>query len=132
MTHECILTQIDIQNLVNKMVDIFIYKIGGSPEKRKIYQFEVMCTHYQKARKGMKGIHCIQDEFCEHGHLIPRDLKTIQTGFNIYQVLIILNKMNPGHPKMECFQRDMQKYNYLQQNYNVYEDNIFKETVSAQ
>ena len=30
-THELVLNNIDIKNLVSKMVDIYIFKIGGSP-----------------------------------------------------------------------------------------------------
>jgi hypothetical protein len=31
--HEIILDQIDVMNLRDKMVEIYLFKIGGSPEK---------------------------------------------------------------------------------------------------
>lgn len=77
--HEIILKEMDTQNLVNKMVDIYIYKIGGSASMKKVYQYEIMCTHWKEKAKqrGEQGTHCIEDEFCEFGHMIPRDKKTI-------------------------------------------------------
>mmetsp|Transcript_30174 Transcript_30174/g.46121 ORF Transcript_30174/g.46121 Transcript_30174/m.46121 type:complete len:80 (-) Transcript_30174:2266-2505(-) len=77
--------EIDIDNLIRKMVEIFIFKIGGTPEHRRIYEYNIMCSHYKDTDRGSdSGTHCIENEFCEHGHLIPRDRNTIQTGFNIY------------------------------------------------
>ena len=46
--HEIILAEIDVENLRNKMVDIYLYKIGGSPEKKKIYELDIFCNHYGK------------------------------------------------------------------------------------
>lgn len=131
--HEIVLQEIDTQNLVNKMVDIYIYKIGGSEAMKKVYQYEIMCTHWKEKAKqrGEQGTHCIEDEFCEFGHMIPRDKKTIQTGFNIYQILMILQKFQPDHPKLKCFERDITKYQYLMQRSKIYQDNIFKRTAEA-
>jgi hypothetical protein len=81
--HNIILDEIDIQNLKDKMVDIYLYKIGGSNEKKRIYDFDIVCNHFNKSTKEDQE-HCIKDEFCREGHLIPRDKQTISTGFNIF------------------------------------------------
>lgn len=81
--HAIILGEIDVMNLRNKMVEIYLYKIGGSAEKRRIYEFNLMCTHYnEKVQEGAS--HCLENEFCQYGYMIPRDKETIQTGFSIF------------------------------------------------
>jgi len=78
LTHEIVLNEIDLASLIKTMVDIFVYKIGGSPEKERIYKFNIQCKHYKDTEKGNDGgSHCIENEFCEHGFLIPRDKNTI-------------------------------------------------------
>ena len=64
-THDIILNEVDIQNLVTKMVDIYIYKIGGNEHKKQIYCFNHLCYHYEKASGQSGEINCIKDEFCE-------------------------------------------------------------------
>ena len=81
--HQIILDEIDIENLRSKMVDIYLYKIGGSPEKKKIYELDIFCNHHNKPVKDEQE-HCIENEFCREGHLIPRDKETINAGFNIF------------------------------------------------
>lgn len=53
-----------------------------------IYNYDIQCKHYGR-EKGIDGAphNCIEKEYCEFGHMIPRDKNTIQTGFNIYQIL---------------------------------------------
>jgi hypothetical protein len=81
--HPIILEEIDVMNLRNKMVDIYLYKIGGSAEKQRVYEFNLMCTHFNdKIKEGAS--HCLEHEFCQYGYMIPRDKETIQTGFNIF------------------------------------------------
>jgi hypothetical protein len=88
LTHAIILDQLNIENMIKKMVDIFVYKIGGNARKMNIYNYDIQCKHYGKT-KGIDGSphNCIEKEYCEFGHMIPRDKNTIQTGFNIYQIL---------------------------------------------
>lgn len=63
-------------NLRDKMVEIYLFKIGGSPEKQKVYEFNLMCTHFNdKIKEGVS--HCIENEYCQYGHMIPRDKETI-------------------------------------------------------
>lgn len=76
-THMLILAEIDIQNLINKMVDIYIYKIGGSEEKKRIYDFDIKCSHFNDKDPSDKESRCIEDEFCQFGHFIPRDKNVI-------------------------------------------------------
>ena len=82
--HKIVLGEIDVENLVSKMVDIYLFKIGGSKEKKEIYKFNKICKHFKKSNVKEGDNHCLEDEFCQHGHLIPRDRETIQTGFNIF------------------------------------------------
>jgi len=125
--HAIVLGEIDVMNLRRKMVDIYLYKIGGSAEKRRIYEFNLMCTHFnEKIQEG--AAHCLENEFCQYGHMIPRDKETIQTGFSIFQVLTILRSTCPEHPKLQCLNRDLRKYDYLWKDYDDYYSQIFQET----
>jgi hypothetical protein len=45
--------------------------------------------------------------------LIPRDINTIQTGFNIYMILTILNNANPSRKEIASFRRNEGEYNSL-------------------
>ena len=127
-THMLILAEIDIQNLINKMVDIYIYKIGGSEEKKRIYDFDIKCSHFNDKDPSDKESRCIEDEFCQFGHFIPRDKNVIQTGFNIYQILQLLNNTCGDDPRMECFKRNELKYIYLQKE----KDDLIKEIAKQQ
>lgn len=69
----------------------------------------------------------MEDEFCQHGHLIPRDRETIQTGFNIFQILQILRRSLPNHPKLAVLEIDQQKYDFLWKDYDYYFKHIFLE-----
>jgi hypothetical protein len=70
------LDEIDVQNLRDKMVDIYLFKIGGSDEKKRIYEYDIMCNHFNKPVKEDEE-NCIENEFCRQGHMIPRDKLTI-------------------------------------------------------
>lgn len=109
------------------MVDIYIYKIGGNDTKKQIYSFNHLCSHYEKASGQSGEINCIKEEFCEKQHFIPRDLDTIQTGFNIYQILKILEKVQPNHPKLKVFKGDRAKYKYLLSRKKEFDQDIFKQ-----
>lgn len=39
--HTNVLNQIDVKNMIKKMVDIFQYKIGGNDAKRRVYDFNI-------------------------------------------------------------------------------------------
>jgi hypothetical protein len=49
LIHEIVLEQIDIDNLRQKLVDIFVYKIGGTEDKKIIYQYDMICDHFTDA-----------------------------------------------------------------------------------
>jgi hypothetical protein len=85
--HQIVLGEIDVENLMSKMVDIYLFKIGGSKRKKEIYEFNKSCNHFKQKKVKEGENHCLEDEYCQLGHLIPRDRETIQTGFNIYQIL---------------------------------------------
>jgi hypothetical protein len=115
------LNEVNIPNLFHLMIDVFVFKIGGSDEKRRIYDFNIACDHYIG---GLTTL-CIEDEFCQYDHLVPRDLNTIQTGFNAYKILTILFKTHPDHPSLAEFHQDMSNYDILN-NKKIYQDNIYK------
>lgn len=71
-----------------------------------IYNYDIQCKHFGKP-KGIDGAphNCIEKEYCEFGHMIPRDKNTIQTGFNIYMILQFLRESNPDHKKLKRFDR---------------------------
>jgi hypothetical protein len=111
-THALMINELDIDNLIQKMLDIYTFKIGGNETKRRAYEYSIMCTHYEESSIGNEN-RCIENEFCEFGHMIPRDLTTIQTGFNIYQILLIFQRTHRDHPKMERFLRNEEEFIYL-------------------
>jgi hypothetical protein len=119
--------------MIKKMVDIFVYKIGGNSRKMNIYNYDIQCKHYGKL-KGIDGVpfNCIEKEYCEFGHMIPRDKNTIQTGFNIYQILQFLRESNPDHKKLQRFDRtNVFLYDLLWKEKPKYKEKI-KELVSSQ
>lgn len=113
------------------MVDIYVFKIGGTEEKKNIYQLNKVCNHWRPPSQGgdPDNIHCVENEFCKDGFLIPRDQNTIQAAFNFYQVLQILDASIPDHPSLKRFKRDNMMYNLLMKDYDLYIDNVFKESV---
>ena len=125
--HQIVLGEIDVDNLMSKMVDIYLFKIGGSKEKKEIYKFNKTCNHYKNRNLKEGDNHCMEDEFCQHGYLIPRDRETIQTGFNIFQILQILRRSLPNHPKLAVLEIDHQKYDFLWKDYDYYFKHIFLE-----
>ena len=114
-----------IQNLVDKMVEIFLFKIGGNAQKLEIYQFNHICNHYEQAI-GAGEFNCIKDEFCEKQYYIKRDLNTIQTGFNLYQILKILENLQPDHAKLKCFRSYKERISIVLQKENQLKPAIFK------
>ena len=75
IVHNVMLDELDIENLVKKITDIYSYRVGGDPERKLIYEFNKMCTHLKIDDEDPRR--CIQDEFCEYKQLIPRDNDTI-------------------------------------------------------
>lgn len=94
------------------MQQIYMFKIGGDPEREMIYDFNQQCNHYKSEGDQGKS-RCLEDEFCEFKYLIPRDLNTIQTGFNIYQILSILQNSNPMRRELQIFKRNEGEYKNL-------------------
>lgn len=55
--------EISLYNLKKKMVDIYLYKIGGNERKLRIYYADKKCDHWRThdfARLNM----CEKDEYC--------------------------------------------------------------------
>ena len=45
IVHNVMLDELDIENLVKKMTEIYSYRVGGDPERKLIYEFNQQCTH---------------------------------------------------------------------------------------
>lgn len=45
-----LIEQINVENLVEKMVDIYMFKIGGTPEIKYNYDHTIMCSHFADIR----------------------------------------------------------------------------------
>ena len=41
-----VIEHINVKNLVEKMVEIYMYKIGGTPEIRYNHDHTILCGHY--------------------------------------------------------------------------------------
>ena len=103
------------------MVDIYMFKIGGTPDIKNNYNHTIMCDHFpntetmprQESVPQSQVSNCIKDEYCEYGKLLPRDLNTIQAGFNLFQTLQIFEKILPNNQKIESFKRDLFKFKVL-------------------
>jgi hypothetical protein len=106
--HAVILTEINIQNLINKCVEIYMSKIGGTPELFHTYNYNRRCDHV-----GKRGYSCVADEFCQEGYMIQQDVLTIEAGFNFYQILMILSRTHPDDEQLHNFIRDENQYIYL-------------------
>ena len=57
--HLVLIEEIDINNMIKKMAEIYMNKIGGSDAMTYNYDFNMYCTHYQE-----QGSSCLEDEFC--------------------------------------------------------------------
>jgi hypothetical protein len=56
--------KIRIKNLINKMRDIFVFKIGGNKRSERIFYQDKECEHY--LRNSLLSVNqCSKDEFCE-------------------------------------------------------------------
>ena len=105
--HEIVIDQLDIDNLINKMIDIYIFRIGGCDELRHNYDFNIICNHWKRAiDSSFEIVYCVQGEFCQQNHLTTNDIQTIQSGFNIFRILMILKGSFPDHPKLAKFQKN--------------------------
>ena len=119
--NEVVLSQMNVDSLLDRAVEIFIFRIGGTSEKRAVYDLDLICDHFDKGERSTADLsQCIEDEYCEKGHLLPRDKQTISTGFNIYQVLLLLFRTHPEHSSLSSLQKDMRKQNRLWQQYSLY------------
>ena len=109
-THRVILAEMDIRRLIRLCTDIFINRVGGTPELRHAWAYDLRCTHANE-----KGSGCIEGEYCAKGHLLPADFDTVATGFNLYQVLQKLQASHPEDEQLAPFKRDENEYLYLLQ-----------------
>jgi hypothetical protein len=107
-THQVILAEMNVRHLIKLCTDIFINRVGGTPELRHAWAYDLRCTHANE-----KGSGCIEGEYCAKGHLIPIDFDTIATGFNLYQVLQKLHRSHPEDEQLVPFKRDENEYLYL-------------------
>jgi hypothetical protein len=119
--NEVVLSQRNVDSLLDRAVESFNFRIGGTSEKRAVYDLDFICDHFDKGERSTADLsQCIEDEYCEKDHLLLRDKQTISTGFNIYQVLLLLLRTHPEHSSLSSLQKDMRKQNRLWQQYSLY------------
>jgi len=84
--------QIKFQNLKSKLIDIFKFKIGGTPHRDYVYRTSKMCLHTDTIMNDVGGDDwrarnvkfCEKGEYCFFDHLLPLDHLTIKCAFNIF------------------------------------------------
>lgn len=95
--------KVRIKNLLNKMRDIFVFKIGGNERTERIYYQDKECDHH-KRNLDLNVNQCTEDEFCEYRHLIPFDKLVIDTGFNIFMLLMEMQRYLPEEKDLDILQ----------------------------
>lgn len=80
--NDILVTELNIPNMIEKVTEIYMHQIGGTPERHHIYTMNMCCGHFI-----LPDSNCIKEEFCEYKHLLPIDHNTIKAGFNLYMVL---------------------------------------------
>ena len=83
-------SSINKQNLRNKLIDIYKFKLGGTEHKQMVYMTRKMCTHAVSKRK-MRPSKCELNEYCFFEHLVPMDFVTLACGEDIFKILLIFN-----------------------------------------
>lgn len=95
--------EICVENLMDKMVDIFHFKVGINDKKQRIYYSSKKCYHYRDNTPIRRSNLCEKDEFCEQGHLIKFDKQIIAAGFNIFIFLYNYKEVDPQCENLENF-----------------------------
>lgn len=81
---------INKENLRNKMVDIFKFRLGGTPALATIFKTERMCEHFSSDRYG-----CQKNMICSAFNLLPMDLLLIDTTHDLFLVVQTFNELLP-------------------------------------
>lgn len=87
--------EICVENLKDKMLEIFHFKIGIDQKKQRVYYSNKKCYHYRENSLIKRSNLCEKDEFCEYGHLIRFDKLIIAAGFNIFIFLYNYKEVDP-------------------------------------
>jgi hypothetical protein len=112
--------EINVKNLKNKMVEVFHFKVGISPEKQRIYYANKKCKHYRENTLTQRKNMCEKDEYCQFGDLIKFDKSIILAGFNIFIFLYNFKEVMPGYEYMQNFDSEFKNesiYKYKQKEY---------------
>ncbi|CDW75428.1 cation channel family protein [Stylonychia lemnae] len=106
---------ISVENLIQKMVEIFIYKIGCEKKKQKLYRSNKQCNHIKeeycdKEKKPKFRLNmCEPGEFCEFGHMTALDNIVISSGFNTFIFLQIFKQTVKSTNSLEKCDFEMKK-----------------------
>jgi len=96
-----IIQSINMLQLKSKLIDIFKFKIAGTPQRLYIYSTNLKCNH-----KELCG-----ENYCFFEHLVEFDKITIQCAHGIFYILLMANKLLPEDLLGNI--RFNPKYNYL-------------------
>ena len=100
--YKSLFEQVKYENLKNKMIDIFKYKIGATEKSLKVYYSNLECDHYKLKSLTRENL-CEKDEFCEFKYYISFDKYIIKAGFNIFIYLLQLKEHFPKEEKLQNF-----------------------------
>jgi len=91
--------QVNLQNLKCKLLDIFKFKVAGTPHKEHVYMTNRQCKHYTQSsgsKASKRKAFCQEGEYCFFEHLLPLDFVTINCAFNIFFLLMYANEVMPS------------------------------------
>ena len=114
---EIFLQATDIYLLIEKLIDIYSFII--KPNENLLYKGEI-CQHIKKENKKYKEMSLnetknnLKDKKCEKNickfnYVSINEMEFINTGFNIFIILIYLKDMFPNHQKLSLFDLNLKK-----------------------
>jgi hypothetical protein len=88
---------LSFESLRMRFIDIFKFKIGGTPFREQIYRSHRMCDHWNSPLHGLfTNAICSKDEFCFFEHLVPYDSITIQCALLTFELIFTFNQSLPA------------------------------------
>ena len=51
----------------------------------------------------MRDLQCVENTYCEYGYFIPVDKEIVQSGFNLFILLLKVKNLYPEHEALKKF-----------------------------
>ena len=88
---------LSLDSLRIKLIDIFKFKIGGTPHREAVFKARKMCNHCDGIMHGVfTNAICTRDEYCFFEYLVPFDLITIECAQTAFELIFSLNQVLPA------------------------------------